>query len=137
MSARRDDARRLVLLIEPNGLVRGTVTSVCRDLQLARVRQETTVASAEGWLREGIPDGLLISLSEGDTALDLLARIRAGAFGCAPNLPVVVMATSVDASLVDRLKTLEVRRLLLQPFKLRDVIQTLERLWLEHEALST
>lgn len=129
-------AHRRVLLIEPNGLVRGTVSSVCRDLQIARVRQESSVASAELWLREGTLHGLLLSLAEGDAALDLLSRLREGAFRCDANLPVAAMATSVDAALAERLKTLEVRRLLLQPFKLREVILTLERLWPETEALA-
>lgn len=136
MNTTKGGSRRNVLLIEPNGLVRGTVSSVCRDLQLARVRQETSVASGELWLRDGNPHGLLISLAEGEAALGLLAQIRAGAFRCDADLPVATMAIGVDAALVERLKTLEVRRLLLQPFKLREVIQTLERLWPEKETLA-
>jgi hypothetical protein len=40
-----------------------------------------------------------------------------------------VMVASADAELVVRLKELDVRRLLLQPFRLRDVVHTLEQLW--------
>jgi hypothetical protein len=41
-----------------------------------------------------------------------------------------------DGALVGRLKELDVRRLLLQPFKLRDVIHTLEQLWPVQELLT-
>lgn len=129
MSAPADRIARTVLLIEPDGLVRGTVASVCRDMQIARVRQEISIASAEQWLKTGMPQGLLISLTEGDLALDFLARLRDGAFRCDAALPVAAMVRSGDAKLVARLKELDVRRLLLQPFKLRDVIHTVNQLW--------
>lgn len=126
---------RKVLLIEPDGLVRGTVASVCREMQIARVRQTISVASAEQWLKTGTPQAVLMSLVEGDAALDFLTRLRAGAFRCEADMPVVAMARVVDAALVARLKALDVRRLLLQPFRLHDVIHTLEQLWPAREAL--
>jgi hypothetical protein len=46
------------------------------------------------------------------------------------------MAREGDAALVSRLKELDVRRLLLQPFRLRDVIHTLEQLWPAPEVLA-
>lgn len=120
---------RKVLLIEPDGLVRGTVASVCREMQIARVRQAISIASAEQWLKTGAPQALLMSLVEGDAALDFMTRLRAGAFRCDADIPVVAMARVVDTALVARLKALDVRRLLLQPFRLHDVIHTLEQLW--------
>ena len=136
MSALRGSPRRKVLLIEPDGLVRGTVASVCRELQLARVHQTISVAAGEQWLKSGHPDGLLMSLAEGEVALDFLSRLRAGAFDCDADLAVAVMAREGDAALVARLKELDVRRLLLQPFRLRDVIHTLEQLWPVPEVLA-
>lgn len=127
---------RKVLLIEPDGLVRGTVASVCRDMHIARVRQTISIASAEEWLKTGTPQGMLISLAEGEAALAFLARLREGAYRCDANMPVAAMARSGDGALVARLKELDVRRLLLQPFKLRDVIHTLERLWPVQELLT-
>jgi DNA-binding NarL/FixJ family response regulator len=117
------------MLVEPDGLVRSTVASVCRDMQLARVRQITSVAMGEQWLKSGKPDGLLISLTEGDASLAFLTRLREGGLRCDPALPVAVMAREADAALVARLKELDVRRFLLQPFRLRDVIHTVEQLW--------
>jgi DNA-binding NarL/FixJ family response regulator len=122
-------ALRELLLIEPDGLVRSTVASVCRDVQLARVRQITSVALGEEWLKSGKPDGLLISLTESDASLAFLTRLREGKLRCDPAMPVAAMAREADAALVTRLKELDVRRFLLQPFKLRDVIHTVEQLW--------
>ncbi|MDR7149591.1 hypothetical protein J2W49_001546 [Hydrogenophaga palleronii] len=136
MSARAGGVTRNVLLIEPDGLVRGTVASVCRDMHIARVRQAISIASAEEWLKAGTPHGMLISLAEGESALAFLARLREGAYRCDANMPVAAMARAGDGALVARLKELDVRRLLLQPFKLRDVIHTLEQLWPVRELLT-
>ncbi|MDR7096920.1 hypothetical protein [Hydrogenophaga laconesensis] len=122
-------ARRKVLLIEPDGLVRGTVASVCRELQLVRLQQATSVAQGEKWMQSNADHGLLLSLTERDAALALLARLRAGGLRCGADIPVAVMVHGADADLVSRLKELDVRRLLLQPFRLRDVVHTLEQLW--------
>ena len=122
-------ARRTVLLIEPDGLVRGTVASVCRELQLVRLQQVTSVAQGEKWMQSNADHGLLLSLTERDAALALLTRLRAGGLRCDAHIPVAVMVHGADADLVSRLKELDVRRLLLQPFRLRDVVHTLEQLW--------
>lgn len=121
--------RPQVLLIEPDGLVRGTVASVCRELQLVRLHQATSIAQGEKWMQSNVDHGLLLSLAERDAALALLTRLRAGELRCEVDIPVAVMAASADAELVVRLKELDVRRLLLQPFRLRDVVHTLEQLW--------
>ena len=128
--------RPQVLLIEPDGLVRGTVSSVCRELQLVRLQQAISVAQGENWLQAHAGHGLLLSLAEREAALVLLTRLRAGELRCEPDIPVAVMAASADADLVARLKSLDVRRLLLQPFRLRDVVHTLEQLWPTPEALA-
>ena len=128
--------RPQVLLIEPDGLVRGTVASVCRELQLVRLQQAISVAQGEKWMQAHAAHGLLLSLAERDAALALLTRLRAGELRCEPDIPVAVMVHGADADLVARLKELDVRRLLLQPFRLRDVVHTLEQLWPLPEALA-
>lgn len=125
-----------VLLIEPDGLVRGTVASVCRELQLVQLQQATSIAQGEKWMQSNVDHGLLLSLSERDAALVLLTRLRAGELRCEADIPVAVMVASADAELVTRLKELDVRRLLLQPFRLRDVVHTLEQLWPMPQALA-
>lgn len=117
-----------VLLLEPDGLIRGTVVAVCRDLALARVIQCVSCESALGLLRAEPVQAGLISLTDNLQALDVIAQLRAGQLGCSPDLPLAVTASSVDAELAQQLKTLRVRRLLLKPFKIRDAVATLEGL---------
>lgn len=124
-----------VLLIEPDGLVRSTVASVCRELEIVRMHQATSLAMGEQWLRTWEADGLMLSLADPDAALELLSRLRAGDFRCEAGIPVAVMAPACDAAMLKRLKELEVRRFLLQPFKLRDVVQTVEQLWPAEERI--
>ena len=87
-------------------------------------------------MKSNVDQGLLLSLAEGPVALDFLSRVREGRYRCAPDIPVAVMAPTCDAALATRLKELDVRRLLLQPFRLRDVVRTLEQLWPVPEALA-
>lgn len=129
-------SRPQVLLIEPDGLVRGSVASICRELQLVRLQQATSIALAERWVKSNADQGLLLSLAEGPVALDFLVRLREGRYRCAVDIPVAVMAPTCDAALAARLKELDVRRLLLQPFRLRDVVHTLEQLWPVQEELA-
>lgn len=118
-----------VLLIEPDGLVRGTVSSVCRELKIVRIHEATSLAMGEQWLKSWKADGLILSLVDQDAALALLSRLREGVFDCDVHMPVAVMAPACDAEVIKQLKELEVRRFLLQPFKLRDVVQTVQQLW--------
>jgi DNA-binding NarL/FixJ family response regulator len=117
-----------LLLIEPDRIVRSTVASVCRGLDLAQVHQAASAAVGLQTLQSQAMDGLLISLVDADGALALLERLRAGAFFGAADMPVAVMATQADAALVERLKAVQIRRLLLQPFKIRDMVLTVEAL---------
>jgi DNA-binding NarL/FixJ family response regulator len=118
-----------VLLIDSNNMVRSTVASVCRDMKLVRLRQATSLALGEQCLLSHRVQGLMLSMAEGDAAIDLLERLRAGAFVCDVEIAVMVMADVCTKDQVLRLKALNVRRLLLQPFRLRDMVYTVEQLW--------
>lgn len=129
MNAQSLQSAAQILLIEPDGMVRGTVASVCRDMYLARVLQAGSLASGAPYLQARPLHGLMLSLAEGDAALDLLERLRSGAYTTDAAIPVVVMAAGCTKEQAVRLKALSVRRLLLQPFRLRDVLHTVEQVW--------
>lgn len=122
--------RRLprILLVEPDGLVRGTVVSVCRDLQLAEVIQAGSSDLAMKLLQDDSLRAGILSLSDGGSGLDLLAQMREGAFTCPCDMPVAMTAAGIDAATAGRLKELRIRRLLLKPFKIRDLVATVETL---------
>lgn len=113
-----------LLLIEPDRMVRSTVASVCQGLDLAQVHQAASLAIGQQMLQSQHMDALLLSLAEGEGALALIERL----LETRPDMPVSVMTASVDADTVQRLKALRIRRLLLQPFKIRDAVMTVEGL---------
>ena len=117
-----------ILLIEPDNLVRGTLAGVSRDLGIAQIHQSISVAAAQPFLDSPDLQGLLVTLDEEGAAMAMLAELRAGRFACNASLPVAVMSASCTVETAKALKALEVKRILLQPFKLRDAILTLEQL---------
>ena len=128
MSRMHDASAQTMLVIEPDGVVRSTVAAVVRELHLAQVHQAASVHMGTQVLMNTAVDSLLLSLADNDAALDLLVSLREGKFPSDAGIPVVVVATACDSALALRLKELVVLRLLLRPFKIRDVVQTLEAL---------
>lgn len=69
MKAQTAGSATQVLLVEPDGLVRGTVASVCRDLDLVHIVQATSLTQGEHCLQASPLHGLMLSLADGDAAL--------------------------------------------------------------------
>ncbi len=122
------DARLALLLVEPESVLRRTVAGVSRDLGLADVHEATSVEVAQRMLHERSFDALFIALDASGAALELLAALRAGQLSCGADTPVAVLAQACDAALALRLKELAVRRLLLKPFKVKGVLETIAAL---------
>ena len=119
-------ARRL-LLVEPQSLWRRTLGAVVRQLGIAEVEECLRVEAARHLLRQQQFDALVLSLDEGETALLLLEQLRADARQA--RLPIIVLAERCDAELALRLQALQVHRLLLKPFKLRQVLLAVAAIW--------
>lgn len=117
-----------ILLVEPDTLVRGTVAAVCRDLQLGDVVQAVSCESALRIMADESLDACILSMADGEQCLSLLARLRQGELGCPADVPVAMTAAGIDAATAARLKELRIRRLLLKPFKIRDLVTTVEAL---------
>ena len=114
-----------LLLVEPQFLLRRTVAAVARDMRLANPREITTIEQAESLVSLQAFDALFLSLDEESAALALMSRVRNGDTKCAPHVPIAVMAAACDTSLALRLKHLEVRRLILRPFKVKGVLDAI------------
>jgi len=120
--------RGRLLLVEPQFVLRRTVSTLARDMGLADVQEATSPAVAERLLYERRFDGLLISLDDDGEALTLLRRLRAGEASHPADLPVAATATACDVELALRLKELDVCRLLLKPFKVRGMLEVISAL---------
>ena len=117
-----------LLLVEPTFLLRRTVAAVARDMRLANPREITTIEQAESLVSLESFDALFLSLDEESAALELMSRVRNGDTKCSPHVPIAVMAAACDTPLALRLKHLEVRRLLLRPFKVKGVLDAIAAL---------
>jgi CheY-like chemotaxis protein len=114
-----------LLLVEPQFLVRRTVAAVARDMGLADPQEITSVEAAARLVAVHAFDALFLSLEEQDQALDLMSRVRNGETQCERTIPIAVTAAACDTALALRLKNLEVRRLLLRPFKVKGVLDAI------------
>ena len=74
-------------------------------------------------------DGLMVTLDAGGHALALIDTIRLGATACDSTLPIAVMAANCDSALAERLRALDVRRVILKPFKAKTALETIAGLW--------
>jgi DNA-binding NarL/FixJ family response regulator len=117
-----------LLLLEPHFLVRRTVSAVARNMRLADSREITTVEAADSLITQHAFDALFLSLDEEAAALDLMSRVRNGETRCAPDIPIAVTAAACDTPLALRLKHLDVRRLLLRPFKVKGFLDAISAL---------
>jgi DNA-binding NarL/FixJ family response regulator len=117
-----------LLLVEQQPLIRSTLVAVARQIELAQIEETASIDIAEQRLRYKTYDGLLLSMDETTRALNLLQRLRDGELSGCRMLPVVAMAASCNAELVQQMKRHEVRRLLLKPFKVKELLQSIETL---------
>lgn len=115
-----------LLLVEPQSLIRSTAASVARQLQLPHIDETSSVDAATQRLERNRYDGLLLSLQEREHALALLERLRAGELATPAAVPVVVMSADCNTELALLLKQHQVSRLVLTPFKVKTLLESVE-----------
>ncbi|RZL01958.1 MAG: response regulator [Rubrivivax sp.] len=125
MTSDRSAKRFSLLLVEPYTLVRSTVASVARSLDRVDIQESPSVDAAEALLRVHAFDGFVIALGEDQSGLALVARIRNGNTSSPATAAVAITAEQVDQSSIEQLKQLEVKRVLLKPFKVKTVLETI------------
>ncbi|HEY8878740.1 MAG TPA: response regulator [Roseateles sp.] len=126
MTAVRPSGR--LLLVEPQFVLRRTVSTMAREMGLADVQEATSPAVAERLLFERRFNALLIALDDDGEALELLRRLRAGDTSHPADVLVAATASACDVELALRLKELDVCRLLLKPFKVRGMLEVISAL---------
>ena len=117
-----------LLLVEPQFLLRRTVAAVARDMRLANPKELTSIEQAESLLAFKTFDALFLSMDEEAAALELMSRVRSGDTKCAADIPIAVTAATCSAPMALRLKQLDVRRLVLRPFKVKGVLDAIAAL---------
>lgn len=117
-----------LLLMEPHFVLRHTVVAVAHELGIARIVEATSLDAAEYQLSSRVFDGCVLSLGDERREVDLIRSLRAGALASQPDLPVAVMTADCDAGMVVALKELQVSRIVLKPFKVKTIVETISQL---------
>ncbi len=118
-----------ILLVEPSSLSGSIIVTTARQLNLPAVHLVSSVRSARHRLDAEDFCGVIVSLEEDKDSISLIESLRNSKFSAVnPRVPVAVTTSNINASLALQLKVLDVRRVLLKPFKVRDVITTIQML---------
>ncbi|WP_431049354.1 response regulator [Roseateles sp. L2-2] len=120
--------QRHLLLVDPHSLFRRTVAMVARQLNIAEVHEASSLEAAHKLLESQPMDGLLLDIGQGLDALALLQSVRAGALRCAAGTPVALTAEACDLSTAQLYKELDVRRIMLKPFKVKTALEVIQDL---------
>ena len=115
-----------ILLVEKNHMVGSVIASTARQLNLATVRKVANISNAQQYLSSDIFSGLIANIDDEIADLQFLYALRNSSFKASPNMPVVVITPACDEQFAEKLKTLQVSRILIKPFKVRDVISAIE-----------
>ena len=121
-------SQRHLLLVDPHSLFRRTVAMVARQLQIAEVHESSSLEAAHRLLESQSMDGLLLDIGQGLDALALLQSVRAGALRCPARTPVALTAEACDLPTAQLYKELDVRRIMLKPFKVKTALEVIQDL---------
>lgn len=115
-----------ILLVERTAMVGSIIVSTARQLGLRPLRLVSNCRSAQHLLERQIFDGVITSLDDEEETLQLIQTLRDGGMMSPADTPVAITTAQCDATLAQRIKVLDVRRILLKPFKIRDLVVTIE-----------
>lgn len=118
--------RPVLLMVEPDFMVRRTIVLTARDLNIADIHETSGSDAALPLLEQAHFDGILICIDE--AGLDLIAEVRGGHTHCNARTPMAVTMNTCSAAEVTRLRQLDVDNVLLRPFKLKALLQALQTL---------
>jgi CheY-like chemotaxis protein len=122
-----------VLLVEPAHLPRRTVSLTVHSLGTAAVTEAATYTTAQQLCEGQRFDGAVVALDwppEGGVCrgLSLIQQIRSGQSASAASIPVAALVESCNAELLQVLRECAISRILIKPFRVRDVIDTIDNM---------
>ncbi len=117
-----------ILVVEQSTMVGSIIVSTARQLKLPGVRLATSIRAAQQLLEQHAFSAVIVSLNEEGPALELIQKLRDGQTKTRADVPVAVTTTACGHGLAKALRDFLVRRILLKPFKVRDVILTIRML---------
>jgi DNA-binding NarL/FixJ family response regulator len=109
-------------------MIGNIIVSTARQLGLQPIRLVTSSRGALQLMENQVFAGLITSLDDEAAALALIQRLRDGKFKSPSNTPIAITTGQCSAELANRIKLFNARRILLKPFKIRDLVTTIENL---------
>lgn len=125
------DASFKLLLVEPANLLRRTVALTVRSLGTGEVTEAATYPTAQQFCELRRFDGAVIAVEalvplESSKGLALIQQLRQGQGRSAPSIPIAVLVESCNAELLQVLRACGISRILIKPFRVRDVVDTID-----------
>ena len=123
--------RLQILLVEPTHLLRRTVSLTVHSLGTAEVTEAATYATAHQLCEVQRFDGAVVALEGPQESgvcrgLSLIQQIRAGEGASLATIPIAALVESCNAELLQVLRACGISRILIKPFRVRDVIDTID-----------
>ena len=120
-----------LLLVEPANLLRRTVSLTVRSLGTADVTEAATYQTAHELCQRRTFDGAVIAVewplpSDVYKGLTLIQQIRSGTSASAASIPIAVLVESCNTELLQVLRSCGISRILIKPFRVRDVVDTID-----------
>jgi len=118
-----------MLLVEEQPLLRKTVSMTARSLGMGTVHEAATAEAAEKLLRERSFQGAVISLECGAFGgaahnFTLLDRVRGAMSASRATIPIAVMVDHPTAALLQELRSRDISRVIVKPFRAKVLLDT-------------
>jgi CheY-like chemotaxis protein len=122
-----------ILLVEPAHLLRRTVSLTVRSLGTAEVTEAAAYPLAHQLSERRVFDAAVVAVEwpqpvDACRGLTLIQQFRSGDSASPASIPIAVLVESCDAELLQVLRACGVARILIKPFRVRDVIDTIDRM---------
>jgi CheY-like chemotaxis protein len=122
-----------ILLVEPAHLLRRTVSLTVQSLGTADMTEAAAYATAQHLCEAQRFDGAVVALDwppENGVCrgLSLIQQIRAGHSASGAAIPIAALVESCNAELLQVLRECAISRILIKPFRVRDVIDTIDNM---------
>jgi CheY-like chemotaxis protein len=125
------DSALHMLLVEPETLLRRTVSLTARTLGLGDVHEAASIDAARRMLEQHSFDGAVIAVdcvqSEGQRRYDmtLVEQVRQGLTRSDADMPIAIMADRATPELVKELQGRNISRLILKPFRAKVLLEAI------------
>jgi CheY-like chemotaxis protein len=125
------DSALHMLLVEPETLLRRTVSLTARTLGLGQVHEAASVDAARRLLGERRFNGAVIAVecveNDGERHYDmtLVEQVRQGLTISDADMPIAIMADRATPELVRELQGRSIRRVILKPFRAKVLLEAI------------